>query len=174
MKKFSLPALCAVLLLLSACGGGGGDDSFSGAGGVVLSLQPSSIDVGDRTRVTLNIFEVNEDGVVVKVNFPEALSYVGGTAKLVIDGDEEEIEPDESVDGDDEDRFLVFFLAEDIFDRDGEGTVQFELQARDSLSDGEVSVDIDVDDPTVPNNREFSVETPQFQAEDTAQIQIDK
>jgi hypothetical protein len=162
--------------VVTSCGGGGGSDDggFSGAGTVVVSIQPSSIDVGDRTRVTIRIYEVNEDGVLVKVNFPDALSFVANTAVLVVDGDEIDVDPEVNVRGDEDDRYLVYFFTEDDFDRNAEGTLRFELQANDSVNDGLVSVDIDVDDPTIANNVEFSVDDPQFQAEDVAEIEVDK
>lgn len=176
MKKgfFFVFALCG-FYVLSSCGGGGSDDSgFNGGGRVFISLEPSSIDVGDRSQVRVDIFDVNEDGVVVKVLFPDALSYVGGTAQLEVDGDETEITPDVDTAGNNDDRYLVFFFSEDDFDKDAEGTVRFELQANDSVNDGEISVDLDIDDPTVPNNSEFSVQSPKFQAEDSARIDVDK
>ncbi|MCB0330754.1 MAG: hypothetical protein KDD70_13865 [Bdellovibrionales bacterium] len=176
MKYLLLFLSVLSFLVLSSCGGGGGndDEAFSGGARVVISLTPSNIDVGDRTRITIQVFDVNEDGIIVKLNYPDALSYVEETASLEVDGDESDITPDVDVAGDDEDRFLVFFLSEDDFDRDAEGTIRVELQANDSVNDGEISVDIDVDDPQIPNESEFSVDSPQFQPEDTVTIEVDK
>lgn len=156
------------------CGGsGGGGDSFSGAGNVLVSIQPNTIDVGDRTRVTVRISQVNPDGILLKVKFPDGLSYVGDTAFLIIGSDEIDIGPDLNVSGDGDDQFLVFFFEQDDFSENFEGVVQFELVGVDKVVAGEVEVDIDVDVPTVDNPGEFDPFNPAFQAEDSDMVVVE-
>ncbi len=158
--------------LLTGCGGGGGGGGFSGAGNASISTRPDSIDIGDRTKVTIDISSVNEDGIIVKVKFPEGLTYVPDTSILTVDDDRNDIGPDISVINNDDDRFLVFFFTEDDFDRDGNGKLEFELKGNEVVKNGSVEVDIDVDDPNIANGSEFDPEDPQFQEEDTAYIEV--
>ncbi|MCB0319564.1 MAG: hypothetical protein KDD60_01480 [Bdellovibrionales bacterium] len=167
--------VCFAFSSLPACGGGGGgDDGFAGSGRIGVSVEPGNIDVGDRTRVRVDIFDVNEDGIIIKVLVPDALEYVEETGVLEVDGDDTELEPDVLAPGDDDDQYIVFFLSEDLFNSDGHGVLEFEMQAMNSINNGEISVDIDVDNPAIKNPGEFDPSNPQFQEEDSASIQIVK
>jgi hypothetical protein len=170
-------ALCAfvfgVCLAVSGCGGGGGD-GFAGSGRVDMSLEPRRIDVGDRTRIVVQISEVNRDGVLIKLHFPDALSYVGNTASLTVDGVEGVIEPDVDVIGDNQDRYIVFFFSQADFGNNQRGTLVLELQADASVIKGRVEVDIDVDDPDINNLFEFSVDDPRFQVDDSEDIEVEE
>ena len=159
-------------VFLFSCGESSDSVSFSGAGDVRIGIEPTNIDVGDRTLVTIRIFKINDDGIIVKVRYPSALSYVRETAVLTVDGDETEVEPDIDADNDGNETFLIFFLQESDFDITREGELTFELQANDSIDEGRIEVDVDVDDPTVLNANEFDSEDPQFQEEDGQDIFI--
>ena len=175
--KFGFRALAYLFLLptislFMGCGSSSDSVGFSGAGDVNISVEPTSIDVGDRLLVTVDIFTINDDGIFAKIKFPNSLSYVEGTALLTVSGDESEIEPDIIADGEDDDTFLIFFLAESDFDITRQGELTFELQADDAVEDGRISVDIDGDDPTVLNINEFNAEDPAFQEEEGQSIEV--
>lgn len=169
----SLSLVFGICLALSGCGGGGGD-GFAGSGRVDISLEPRRIDVGDRTRIVVQVSEVNRDGVLLKLHFPDALSYVGNTASLTVDGSEEVVEPDVDVIGDNQDRYIVFFFSQAEFGNNQRGTLVLELQADASVAQGKVEVDIDVDDPDINNLFEFSVDDPRFQVDDSEDIEVEE
>ena len=176
-KRVGFRALALLLILptvslLMSCGSDSDSVGFSGAGDVSISVEPTSIDVGDRLLVTVEIFTINDDGIFAKIKFPNYLSYVEGTALLSVSDDESEIEPDITEDGENDDTFLIFFLAESDFDITRQGELTFELQANDAVEEGQISVDIDVDDPNVLNINEFNIENPAFQEEDGQSIEV--
>lgn len=159
-------------LLLSGCGGGGGDgDSFIGAANLSVRTSPSTIDTGDRTQVTIDVSDVHENGILLKVRIPAALAYVPASAFLIVDDNDIDIGPDKNV-ADNNRRFLVFFLDQNDFDDNGSGKVQFQLVGNDSVSDGEIEVDADVNDPLVNDDNEFDVTSPEFGAEDATDITV--
>lgn len=69
-------------------------------------------------------------------------------------------------------RYLVFYLTRDAFGSDNSGTLSFVLRAKEVLDSGKVELDVDLDDPSVPNNTEFSLENPQFEAEQSVTVRL--
>ena len=116
-----------------------------------ISASPTSIDTGDRMRVTINLEQVHPDGVILKILYPQALHYVLNSARLQAAGATKAVsltpafdEPaDHTVDSG---VFLVFFLAAKSFGKQYQGILTFELEAVRKLQDGEIGVDADVDD----------------------------
>src|SRR4051812_16568211 len=111
-------ALClfvpvSALVLLSGCGegGGGGGDEFIGAAEVNVRSSPSEIDTGDRTKVEVLVREVADDGIILKVRFPDGLLYVPDSSQMIVDGkkDEVRISP-QSVSTSNNDTFVVYFI----------------------------------------------------------------
>ncbi len=171
--------LAAACLSLPGCGGGGGGDStFVGAADVSLAVSPSNIDSGDRTEVAITLGNVIEDGIALKIRFPDALKYVRSSALLVVGQKETDLTPKFNGTGTDNDRYLVFYISQAAFRRSGqeyngeEGTVIVQLEGVESVTDGLVEVDPDVDDPLQTNDGEFTVETPEFDPEATADISV--
>lgn len=169
----------AVSLTIVGCGGGGGGDSFSGAASASISASPSSIDSGDRTRVEISLGDVDENGIALKIRYPEGLAYVPGSAFLIVDEEEIDISPSVNVTStEDEKVYLIFYLAQSLFHRSGQdyngepGTVRFQLAGKSAIEDGLVEVDPDVDDPSISNSTEFSLEKPEFLAVDEASISV--
>lgn len=160
-------------LALAGCGGGGGGggEDFLGAAVVDIGASPRQIDTGDRTVVSAFLSSVNEDGIALKFRFPKELRYVLDSSRLIVDGDERDASPKVSITVDN-DSFLVFFLAQDDFDDNANGVIQFQLEADEEISDGEVEVDPDVDDPLIDNNSEFDPENPEFGAEASVSISV--
>lgn len=149
-----------------------------GAANVGLSVSPSHIDSGDRTEVAITLSNVIKDGLALKVRFPDALKYVRSSALLLIGDKEIDITPKFNGPGQDSDRYLVFYISQSAFRKNGQdyngesGTVVLQLEGIESVTDGMVEVDPDVDDPLQPNDSEFNVEAPQFDAEATAPISV--
>lgn len=166
----SLLAGALLITPLTGCGGGGGGDEFVGAALVALQVSPRKIDTGDRVQVRAMLERVNKDGVVLKFRYPTRLVYVPGTSMLMVDGDEIDITP--MVNTNDGNRtYLVYFLSEDWFE-EGRGDVVFQLTAVDDTKSAPIEVDADVNDTSLPDPVEFSIDNPQFEAEDTVEIEI--
>jgi len=181
MKKNLFAIALTATVLLSACGGGGSSDdsTFVGAADVSVSTQPSQIDSGDRTEVTVTVWNVHENGIALKVRFPEGLGYVPGSAVLLIENKEIDLTPQvNALVADEQTRYLVFFISQSSFRINGqeytggEGTVVLQLEGLDGVTDGLIEVDPDVDDPAEANDTEFSLEDPQFVAEAEASITV--
>ena len=157
----------------SGCGmgGGGGGGEFVGAAVVSVTTSPSRIDVGGRTRTTSDISEVHENGIALKFRFPKGLSFVRDSAMLEVDGQEYGVDPD-FAESSGAFKYVVFFLSNDSFGRHGYGRVSFELRGEDTVENGYIEVDADVDDPLIDNASEFSVDDPEFSAESDAYIEV--
>lgn len=166
-------AVAALAALVSGCGGGGGGggDSFVGAALVSLSISPSEIDAGDRTRVSIEISEVHPDGISLKLKFPDGLRYVLGSSELLVDGDDLDATPTVNAEKE-QDAYLVYYFPQERFGENLRGELTLELEGVNSVNDGEIEVDADVDDPAISNAIEFDIENPEFQAEDLAQIRV--
>ncbi len=182
----TLRSYLRITLLATACslpfagcgGGGGGSDSFVGAANVSLAVSPTQIDSGDRTEVAVTLSNVIEDGIALKIRFPDALTYVRSSALLLVGQKEVDITPKFKGVGEDSDRYLVFYLPQSLFRRSGqeyqgeEGTVVLQLEGVDAVTDGLIEVDVDVDDPLQDNDAEFSVSNPEFDAEASSPISV--
>jgi hypothetical protein len=176
MKHYFLRSIIATALLvgLAACGGGssGGDD-FIGAGRVSLEVSPTTIDVGDRMLATVRLEDAIEDGVQLKVRFPNGLGYVpeSGSLSNSTQRERDSIDPDVNVETAGV-VYLVFFLDTAVLDENGDGDIQFQLVGRDRVLEGQVAVDVDVDDPLIDNEIEFDLERPEFQVEASRNIAV--
>lgn len=170
---------------LVGCGGGGGGGgsadggNFSGAANASIQTQPSTIDSGDRTRVSIELFDVHENGIAVKIRYPEGLTYVASSAFLFVNEKKIDVSPTINDSAPKEDlNYLVFYLGQNLFRRAGEeytgegGTLILQLEGRDTIRDGEIEVDPDVDDPAEDNSSEFKIDTPEFVAEDATSISV--
>ncbi len=174
-QRFSLKALLTLFLslsLISCGGGGGGDGDFVGAGTVSISVSPSIIDVGDRMRIRVDMGDINDDGVILKLRFPDGLRYVPNTGSFEVDGNEDDIEPDINQESEN-DIYLVLFLDADDFGEGRNGVVFVQLEGIEQTSTGKVEVDLDVNDAEIPDNGEFDIEEPEFQAEDQRDIKVE-
>jgi hypothetical protein len=180
-----VPASLLVTLLagvqLSGCGGGGGSDDsdFVGAATVRITARPSEIDTGDQTKISTEVGNVSPDGIALKFRFPSGLRYVPNSASLEVNDDSTEFSPtvNQSASRND-DNYVVFFLTQSAFQQSGQdyngesGTFTFKLEGVSEVQNGLVEVDPDVDDPDIDNSTEFSVDSPEFSAEDEATIQV--
>lgn len=169
---FSL-AVLACGCVISSCGGGGGD-GFVGAANVSVTVNPREIDIADRARVQITVWDVNEDGILLKVRYPKGLEFVPGSADLKAGKVDEDIEPG-AVLTDKNYTYAIFFLDQNDFGENGSGTgfVAFELKGVDNVSHGEVQVDADVNDPEIPDSVEFDINDPQFEAQSSDDITVE-
>jgi hypothetical protein len=166
---------------LAGCGGGGGGggESFFGAANVSVRATPSRIDSGDRTQVTMELSDVHENGIGVKIRFPAGLRYVQASSFLMVDEKEIDVSPTVNQTIETEElTYLVFYLSQAQFRRssreyNGEpGTLIIQLEGRKAVSDGEIEVDPDVDDPDEDNQVEFDINNPEFVPEGSASIEV--
>ena len=172
LKKNSLVKLSLVTMVAAAAacgmgGGGGGGDTGSAnsnfEGEIDFQLEKDSLDSGDLTQVRVTVRNMNANGVILKFHYPEALRIVRGSGLLFVgnDGYSRPIYADaeESVDGS---RYLAYFLFPKDIDDGNQQTVQFNLKAVAPDSAAYIEIDLDNNDPNIPDRREFSAEDPQF------------
>jgi hypothetical protein len=160
-------------------GGGGGDTSYSGAANVSIRATPSKIDTGSRTQVSIDISDVVESGIAIKIRYPIGLKYVPSSAFLNVGEKELDLTPTINVDvSKDDETYLVFYVTQSQFKRSGQdydgeqATMTLQLEGREAVQNGEIEVDPDVDDPAEDNAVEFNVDTPEFEAEDSTPIEV--
>ncbi len=162
MKKIKYLALIiGFACLSSACGGGGGSGSSDDQPGELsIQIAPDAIDTGDRTTVRFFITEPNPDGIIVKVRFPLGLRYVIGSSELVIGGVTTRTAPTNSV-SDSTYRYLTYFFREGFL-IENSAELRFRLSGVEAVTSGAIEGDIDLNDPTIDDQDEFSVSTPNF------------
>jgi hypothetical protein len=175
-------ALIVCLVTLTSCGsGGGGGGSFSGAAQIRLTTSPNTIDTDDRTQVTVRISRVIDSGVVLKVRYSNRLSFAANTARLKLISDETFTNVEPNFTGERNDwKYLVFMLPRSMFgdfssDEEIESeTAELTLQliGNSRLNDGRIEADADVNDPSIPDNEEFDINNPKFEAESEASIVV--
>jgi hypothetical protein len=185
MKKSISQISCMVLVAATSflgCGGGGGgggSGTFYGAANVNVRATPNKIDSGDRTQVNIELSEVHENGIAVKIRFPAGLRYVPGSSFLLVDEKEIDVDPTVLQTDDSEDiTYIVIYLSQSQFRRSSEeyngesGTLLVQLEGRETVINGEIEVDPDVDDPAEGNDVEFDIKNPEFVSESSASIEV--
>lgn len=171
--------IVTTLLMVSAIsgcggGGGGGGDEYLGAALVSLDVSPNEIDPGDRTELRINIAEVDENGIALKVRFPLSLGYVPSSTTIETPDQDDPVSlaPSVTVRAD-EFRYVVYFMKRSRFGESNQGTLRLQLEAISEAKDVAIEIDADVDDPKISNSREFDADSPEFGAEDSETIQIE-
>jgi hypothetical protein len=181
--KILIPLSTAILVAAAtACGmgggGGGGGSSSDTAnsnyeGWIDFQLEKDSLDSGDLTQVSLTVYDMNPNGVILKFHYPEALRLVRGSGVLYVgnDGYSQQIfaDAEESVDGS---RYLAYFLFPKDMEDGNQQTVQFDLKAIAPDASAYLEVDLDNNDPNIPDRKEFSAEDPQFTNIDRFNVSI--
>lgn len=171
-KMLRIATLVAATTALSAAiascgvggGGGGGGGTANYAGSLSLSVERDRIDSGDKTRVRIEINDLNLDGAILKFHYPNSLRYVGNSAVLFPEKEEQsEISPYDEVSIDGE-RYLVFFLYPSSALNDAYISLEFDLKATKSDSEAYVEVDLDNNDLNILDSLEFKASSPRFSA----------
>jgi hypothetical protein len=89
MKRFFIITQPILILLISLflnfCGGGvgGGVSSAPDPAHITIEANPSLVDSGDRTAVTVDIYDVNDLGIALKLKYPKGLDYVVSSASEI-------------------------------------------------------------------------------------------
>jgi hypothetical protein len=179
MKRFFIITQPVLILLtslfLNFCGGiggggGGGSSSPSEPASVLIDASPRVIDSGDRTAVTVDIRDVNDLGIALKLRYPSGLDYVVGSAHIEVNGKTFSAISEGSEKTSGSVTYLVFYFSKDIFG-DNSGTLTLTLQGNSAV-DSIIEVDADIDDPTLSNNVEFNISDPKFDAQDSTSIEV--
>jgi hypothetical protein len=118
------------------------------------------------------VFNPNQDGIVLKFRFPTSIRYSKNSAVLFPGSEDARfISPsfETTAEGF---RYVVFMLSDgDI--RYGEySTLELNLKAITADPDAIVAVDIDNNDPNVPDSREFDLKRPRFAAVEELGLEI--
>lgn len=182
--RIVIPFATAILIAAAtACGMGGGGGGGGGGGSdtansnyegyIDFQLEKDSLDSGDLTQVSLTVYDMNPNGVILKFHYPEALRLVRGSGVLYVgnDGYSQQIfaDAEETVDGS---RYLAYFLFPKDIDNGSQQTVVFDLKAIAPDASAYLEVDLDNNDPNIPDSKEFSAEDPQFTSIDRFNIGI--
>ena len=177
-RRLAAAMLACSLALCLACGGvggggGGGGSGTNDPGELALTVDRSHIDSGDIARVRVDVFDINENGVVLKLKFTNSLSFMRGSAFFYKDEDKERAVTPNFDSSDADARYLVF-----IFSRRsayGRSHISLDLDLKAVAGDpkGYIEVDLDNNDPVVPDSQEFSAKNPRFSAQERSGIRID-
>jgi hypothetical protein len=172
-------SIVAIAGLFAACGsppgtggGGGGDRSANDPGDISLSVEKHDMDSGDFNRIHVDLFDINESGIILKFRYPSSIKYSKGSAVL-FPGESEEfaITPyTEATSG--KDRYLVFFISSDMAFGHGDLPLELDLKAITQDEEAFVEADLDNNDPRIDDNDEFRVSTPKFTAREHEDIFI--
>jgi hypothetical protein len=169
----ALGVLCATFLMISCGGGGGGGGGELEPALLRLELTSNSIDTGDFLGLKLDISEVNENGIILKFRYPTGLTYVPGSATLRVNGNPQAITVTPTVNsGSNGKIYLVYFLSVALFGDDLDGELNLRLKAIGAVEDGVIEVDADQDDPSIADNQEFDIESPDFSAVEMRDIEV--
>ena len=163
----------ASLALLLGCGGGGGGGgtSFPQSADVSISADPSTIDLDDYMQITINISNVNPNGIGLRLMIPDQLRYVKGTSSLTVDGQSTDIEP--KVDGlDGSSLYLVYYLKGADFGQDATGEMTLQLKGDGAIDSAQIEVSAVIDDPTIPEAQQFDLKDPEFVPDDSAGVTV--
>lgn len=154
-------------------GGGGGGSDTNDPGEIALTLDRSHIDSGDIARVRVDVFDINENGVVLKLKFTKALSFMRGSAFFYKDEDKERAVTPNFDTSDADSRYLVFIFSRRSAYGKSHISLDLDLKAIAGDPEGYIEVDLDNNDPIVPDSQEFSASNPRFSAQERSGMRID-
>lgn len=162
------PLLLTLVLGFTSCGGlgggSGGGSSPNDAGDVSLTVEKDYLDSGDLNQVNVEVANLNRDGIVLKIRTSKSLRYVQNSAILFPDRKEKSrLSPAEEASTNQE-RYLVFFLDRQDALGDDYIALRLDIKATEGDEDAFVEVDLDNNDPNVPDSKEFKSSAPRFSA----------
>lgn len=159
--------------ILAGCdiAGGGGSDPYEPAS-VSVDVSPYAIDSGDNTTVTVDYWKNTDDDFVIKVRYPVNIKYVLDSSTLEVKGKVLDAGPDVAFQ-DEESGYLAYFIDRSKAPRASQGKLTFVMQGLTDLqTGGKVEVDVDLDDPDVPDKEEFSSTEIKFTAQEYDDIRV--
>jgi hypothetical protein len=173
LKRVLIPI--AVGLTIASCGGGGGggDAGDNYPGYTEFHVERDSLDSGDLTDVSLTVHEINPDGVFVKLHYPASLKYQNGSA-MVYSGDAVEwvaTAPFDSA-SNGNNKYLVFRVSRPPENQTNRVAIGLTMRAVSGDPSAYIEVDLDNNDPTLPDDQEFDDANPQFSSDDRWNISI--
>lgn len=161
----------ALTALLSACGSGGGG-GISNPADARIGVSPGRIDSGDRVSVEARVLGITEDRILVKIRYPNQLSYVRGSyvlsSGLLSDSDGPDIRASDT-----SNTYLVddIDLAELGIEDDEPIYINFELLGTDDLPSGMVELDVDINGRR-DEGINFDITDPRFDAQSDSSVGI--
>lgn len=164
MIRFLLTISFLALISCGVGGGGGGGDSFDGAAHVSLDIDPNEIDAGDQLTATVDIHDVHEDGIMLKIRVPSGLSYIVDSTTLEVSDRIYDWDPTTRK-SDSKYNYVIYFLDRDIFGDDDYGRLSVKFLGTSAVDDGKIEIDPDINNRQVTDTREFDVSDPRFSAE---------
>lgn len=178
MRRLVVTSLVCSLAMCVACGGiggggGGGGSDTNDPGELALTVDRSHIDSGDIVRIRLDVFDINENGVVLKLKFTKALSFMRGSAFFYKDEDKERAVTPNFDTSDADARYLVFIFSRRSAYGRSHISLDLDLKAIAGDPEGYIEVDLDNNDPIVPDSQEFSANNPRFSAQERSDMRID-
>ncbi len=176
MLKKNIIVLFLILFSFSfvSCGSHGGDNNEAFSAIVNISANPNVVDTGDRTQLVVKISEVHQNGILLKIRFPKSLSYVADSSYIIASSSSDKktkVTPEEKGKKY-EYTYLVYFLNPKQFGDKNKGKLYFELKALKAEKNVAVEVDPDVNDPAIPDDKEFSIVDPDFSADAVTYVTI--
>ena len=161
---------------MASCGGGGGGGGDEGAnfpGYTEFYVERDSLDSGDLTDVTVTVFDINRNGVFLKFHYPSSLAYRSGSA-ITHTGDSDSWTTTSPFDATSNEtgKYLVFRVSRPPEDETNRVSIGFTLRAVSGDPSAYVEVDLDNNDPALPDEKEFNDTFPQFSSDDRWNISI--
>jgi hypothetical protein len=158
---------------LGGGGGGGGNELI--AADVSISADPIEIDSGDRSRISVFLSDVKEDGVLLKFRYSNKFAYVRNSSTLVIDGHEFTV----SASAEDTvgaalsgETYLVYDLPHSLFGESDNGEIRLVIEGLAKINNGKIEVDADFNDPNQTIAQKFNILSPEFEPKDFVKISV--
>ncbi len=171
----------AMALTVASCGvggggGGGGSDSANDGnypGYTDFQVERDSLDSGDLTDVTLTVYDINQDGIYVKFHYPPSLRYMAGSSMTYI-GDAQSWVSTEpfAATTTSTGKYLVYRVSRPPQNETNRVAIGFTMRATGGDPSAYIEVDLDNNDPTIPDSQEFNSMDPQFYSDDRWNIAI--
>jgi hypothetical protein len=177
IRHFALLGAAALCLLSCAPpgGGGGGGEDYDPLRGaeVFLSVDPDSIGVGERTRIRVDVQRIHPDGVLVVLRFPsKSLAYVPESTRFTVGPNTVSINPTVGPLVRTRRTYLIYFLPYAPFNGENAGYIEFQLRGERREAGALIELDQFLHNPLVAPEEEFSVDDPDFSADDAEVIDI--
>ena len=166
----------ALSLTLIGCGGGGGGGGKEPLQPALVTLyaDPLAIKIGDRTLVTVEMQNIDPNGVFMKLRYSHSLSFIEGTAELTVSADSVEVNPVEGPIEKTNYVYMTFYIPAESFGDENYGRFTMQLRGMEIADEAEVQIDVDLHDPEKDPSEEFDSDEPLFGIDDNVEIEISR